>query len=105
MILFVSTQDHNNLSTAFAHGIVYYGNWKYIIGSEVVDENCFIKVYYKNELMEDATSYFYATCENDITLDCLNGLGYLTTIMMRTELLYSNIQALETSKLVRKKEN
>jgi len=100
---FVSTQDHNSLSTAYAHGIIYYENWKFVIGSEVDDQNCFIKVYYKNELIENATSYFYATCENDINLDCLNGLEHLTTIMMRIELLYNNLKALDDNKLVRKK--
>lgn len=104
MTLYVAKQECYNLSTAFAHGTVGYRDWKYEIGSEDYESgNCFIKVYYKNELIEDATSDFNAIVEHDIGLDCIDGLGHLTDIMLKVNLLYNNLRSIQNNKLVRKK--
>lgn len=103
MTLFINQVKLENSEKIYASGIIIHDDWKYIIDSLNDDENCYIKVYYKEKLLEDATSYFFASDENDIGLDCFDNLGYLTSIMMHVELLYNNIRSLEENKLVRKK--
>lgn len=104
MTLYVSKHEPYNLSTAFVHGTVGFGEWKYEIGSDDYESDiCFIRVYYKDNLMEEATSYFKVSTETDIGLDCIDGLGHLTSIMTRVDLLYNNLRMVKNNKLVRKR--
>ena len=104
MTLYVSKHEPYNLSTAFVHGTVGFDEWKYEVGSDDYESDiCFIKVYYKDKLMEESTSYFKASTDTDIGLDCIDGLGHLTSIMTRVDLLYNNLRRVKNNKLVRKR--
>lgn len=102
MKMIVSKNERYNLSTAYVYGDVVSGDWEYLVGSdEYEDDNCFIRVYYKGQLA--TTSYFKVATEDDISLDCIDGLGHLTSIMTRVELLYNNLNSVKNNRLVRKK--
>lgn len=106
MTMVVSNHETYNLSTAFVYGTVCMGDFEYLIDSDETDclsEDYFIKVYYKGKIQEEATSYFKVSTENDIGLDCIDGLGHLTSVMTRIHLLYNNLKKIKDKSLVRKR--
>ena len=104
MILVVSTHKNNDLSTASVFGDVICGDWRYIIGFEDYENKiCFIRTYYKNKFNESGTSYFKVSNNNNIELDSINGLSYLSEMMVKVDLLYNNARSVNNSKLTRRK--
>lgn len=104
MTLSVCMRELNNLHTAMVYGEVISSDWSYIISLDNNEDRiCFIKTYYQNKLIENGTSSFKAIINKDIGLDCIDGLGYLTDIMVKMDLLYNNVRSVEKNKLVLKK--
>lgn len=103
MTLLVSISNLNN-SNSIVLGDVVSGEWRYVIGFDDYENKiCFIKTYYKNKLIESGTSYFKIVNNNFIGLDSINGLSYLTDMMIKLDLLYNNVRSANRNKLVRKK--
>ena len=104
MNFFVSTYELNDLSTSRVMGYVVYNEWSYIVDLDDFENKiCSIKTYYKNKLVEIGTSYFDAISDCEITLDSMDGLDYLTTIMVKLNLLFNNVRSASKNDLVRKK--
>ena len=104
MTLFVSTAKPDDLSTIMICGEVLSGDWRYSIGFDDFENKiCFIKIYYRNKLIETGTSYFNPSVNRNIGLDCIDGLGYLSDIMVKLDLLYNNVRHVKKNKLVRRK--
>lgn len=104
MTLLVSMCDINDLSMARVFGDVVCGDWRYIIGFDDYENKiCFIKTYYKNKLIERGTSYFKVSNSDNMGLDSINGLSYLTDAMLKVDLLYNNVRSVNNNKLVRRK--
>lgn len=104
MSLLVSTDKSDDLCTAKVVGEVVSDDWRYVIGStDNQDKVYFIKTYYKGNLVENGTSYFKASVNEDIHLDCIDGLGYLTDVMVKLDLLYNNVINIKKNKLVKRK--
>lgn len=95
--IIVTTLEENDLSSAYAHGEVSNKELFFTVDFMADNKTGLIDSYYKGH---HSTSYFDITEERDVNLDCIDGLGHLTTVMLRTNLLYDN---LNNYKLVRKK--
>ena len=104
MTMFVSADGLDNLYSTKIVGKVVSADWCYVISAaDDEDKLYFIKTYYKNNLMKNGTSYFEASVNGDIHLDCIDGLGYLTDVMVKLDLLYNNVINAKKNNLVRKK--
>lgn len=103
MMFVVTMLEKDNLSKPSVIGKVVSGDWYYIVDSNSYDNNKnVINVYYKNEFVSDGTSYFDKFVDDNIGLDCIDGLGYLTDVMVRINLLYNNLIRVNNNRLVRK---
>ena len=104
LTLIVSTDESDRLDTTRLLGRVESDGWSYVVGS-TDDKNkvYFIKTYYKDNFVESGTSYFIPSINEDIHLDCIDGLGYLTDVMVKLDLLYNNVRSVNNSKLTRRK--
>ena len=104
MTLLVSMQEINDSSIVMLCGDVVCGDWNYVVGIEDYENKlCFIKTYYKDKLIENGISYFKASVNGETGLDCIDGLGYLTDVMVKLRLLYNNVRNINKNKLVRRK--
>lgn len=104
MTLLFSFDEAKDISKTIVFGSIIYEGWNYVVGLDDFERNiCFIKVYKDGKLFEDGTSYFKVSIDSEISLDCIDGLGYLTDIIIRVELLYDNLRSIKNNRLVRKK--
>ena len=104
MSLFVSTFYEGDLSSAMILGRVISDDWLYVIKFNNNDDKlCYIETYYKNKILENGISHFKLENNSDIGLDRIDGLGNLTDVMVKLDLLYNNVRNVKINKLVKRR--